>query len=124
MRTSILLALATSVLLVGARPTTPGGGHNHRYLILALFQDNDCKIPVPGDGTTTVMAATCDSNVKTGWMSAKILETADEPLGYNGPQFYHNNNCAMSQKHHGYSGRDMKVCMKDFGFVANAVGFW
>lgn len=123
MRLDILLGLAASFLLAGAAPTTPGGG-NHRYLILALFQDNDCKVPVPGDGTTTVLSGTCDTNVKTGWLSAMILETNDEPLGYAGPEFYSHNNCAMSQKRHGYSGRDMKVCMRNFGFVANAVGFW
>ncbi len=86
---------------------------------MTLYQDNDCQTPVPGSGQTTVNSGTCDSNVATGWSSAKITDNRGSPAGTL--TFYNRNNCAVQQPSHGYSSANM-ACLRDFGFVANAVG--
>ncbi|GAW20370.1 hypothetical protein EKO27_g8152 [Xylaria grammica] len=124
MRANILFALAASLLLTYASPVHPK--RKDRCITMALYQDNDCQIPVPGTGNTTVNAGTCDTNVKTGWLSAIIIANNEldlDPKWPHGPEFYERNNCAVGQKRHGYSGK-MGPCLRNFGFVANAVGLW
>lgn len=86
---------------------------------MQLFQDNDCQTLVSGDGVTTVNSGSCDTNVATGWSSAKVTDNGDSPAGTL--TFYTRNNCAAGQSSHGYSSANFD-CLKDFGFVANAVG--
>ncbi|KAI0512521.1 hypothetical protein F5B22DRAFT_648624 [Xylaria bambusicola] len=84
---------------------------------MRLYQDNNCETLVPGTGNTSVEANSCDTNVRTGWSSAKIIKG-----NYGTVTFYSHNNCAPSQPNHGYEAVSSD-CLKDFGFVANAVGF-
>ncbi|KAI0523799.1 hypothetical protein F5B22DRAFT_642901 [Xylaria bambusicola] len=124
MRASTLFASVASLLLVDAAPLNIGD-NEHRHMVLALYQDNDCQIPIPGDGITQVNSGTCDTNVRTGWSSAKIIENniVRPPAGWPyGPEFYERNNCAVAQKRHGFSGLP-GPCLK-IGFIANAVGYF
>ena len=84
-----------------------------------LYSDNNCQTLIPGDGTTSVTSGTCDENVSTGWSSALITDNG----GDNGDTltFYTANNCAAGGSNHGYSSGNF-ACLKNFGFVANAVG--
>ena len=91
----------------------------HAAVTMNLYQDNECKIPVPGSGWTTVVSGTCDENVSTGWSSAMITDSGDSTAGTL--TFYNNNNCAVAQPSHGYSTANF-ACLNNFGFVANAVG--
>lgn len=88
-------------------------------VIMNLYQDNDCQIPVPGAGWTEVNSGSCDTNVATGWSSAKITNNGGSPAGTL--TFYTRNNCAVAQLNHGYSSANFD-CLNNFGFVANAVG--
>ncbi|KAK5629990.1 hypothetical protein RRF57_005705 [Xylaria bambusicola] len=124
MRANILFAFVVSLLLAAGAPISIGDKET-RHMVLALFQDNDCQIPVPGDGTTKVNCGTCDTNVRTGWSSARIIEhNIFRPFrGWpDGPEFYERNNCAVAQRRHGFSGYP-GPCLK-IGFVANAVGYF
>ncbi|KAK8108375.1 hypothetical protein PG984_014176 [Apiospora sp. TS-2023a] len=104
-------ALAQALLLF------PGAAQ--AYVTMNLFQDNDCRVPVPGSGWTRVDSGTCDTNVATGWQSAIITDNRDSPAGTL--TFYNRNNCAAAQPSHGYSSANF-ACLNNFGFVANAVG--
>ncbi|KAH8166434.1 hypothetical protein CIB48_g1795 [Xylaria polymorpha] len=89
------------------------------YVTLELYQDNNCQTPIPGTGQTTVNSGSCDTNVGTGWSSAKVLDNKDSPAGTL--TFYTRNNCAAGGQNHGYSSANF-ACLNNFGFVANAVG--
>ena len=110
------LSLKLALSLIIASAGTAGVNAN---IILNLFQDNDCQVPVPGSGQTFVVSGTCDTNVATGWSSAQIVDNGGSPAGT--VTFYNNNNCAAVQPSHGYSTSGFG-CMNNFGFVANAVG--
>ncbi|KAK8057941.1 hypothetical protein PG996_011878 [Apiospora saccharicola] len=107
----VALALTQALLLF------PGAAQG--YVTMSLFSDNDCQVPVPGSGSTTVNSGSCDTNVGTGWLSAQITDDRDSPAGTL--TFYTNNNCAAGQSSHGYSSANF-ACPNNFGFVANAVG--
>ena len=87
---------------------------------LNLYQDNNCQDPVPGSGSTTVNSDSCDTNPSTGWSSAKI--TNNEGVGNGTVTFYTEDSCRAGPASKGFSSNDMG-CLKDYGFVANAVGF-
>ncbi|KAJ2989169.1 hypothetical protein NUW58_g3607 [Xylaria curta] len=110
MHANILTILAAPLLFVAGA---------QGYVSMYLYQDNDCKTLIPGTGMTTVNSGSCDTNVRTGWSSAKIISNQDSPAGTL--TFYTNNNCAAGQQSHGYSSGNF-ACLNNFGFVANAVG--
>lgn len=109
--------VGVALALTQALALFPGAARG--YVTMNLFSDNDCKNPVPGSGWTTVNSGSCDTNVATGWMSARITDNRDSPAGTL--TFYNNNNCAAGQPSHGYSSANY-ACLNNFGFVANAVG--
>ena len=84
-----------------------------------LYADNDCQVPMEGEGWTFVVSGTCDTNVHPGWASALITDNGGSPAGTL--TFYNDNNCAAGQPSHGYSSANF-ACLNNFGFVANAVG--
>jgi hypothetical protein len=110
MHTSILSFVAVPIIAM----TAVQAG-----VTMNLYQDNDCTVPVPGSGSTTVNSGSCDTNVGTGWLSALITDDSGSPAGTL--TFYNNNNCAAGQPSHGYSAANF-ACLNNFGFVANAVG--
>ncbi|KAK4445809.1 hypothetical protein QBC34DRAFT_383961 [Podospora aff. communis PSN243] len=83
---------------------------------IALYQDNDCGLPIPGTGQTYVQSGTCNDHLGTGWMSARILRT-DSPAGTL--TFYSPGGCHGTNK--GFSAQNFD-CLRNFGFVANAAG--
>ena len=94
----------------------------HGDVTLALFQDNDCVTPVPGSGTTTVTDGSCDTNVSTGWSSAKIV--GNDGIDFGTLTFYTKRDCGCPTcGSHGYSRGNFN-CLNNFEFVANAVGLY
>ncbi|KAI1131659.1 hypothetical protein F5Y10DRAFT_262036 [Nemania abortiva] len=87
------------------------------YVTMNLYSDNDCTNLIPGSGQTTVNSGTCDTNVGTGWSSARIIDDTGSPAGTL--TFYTRNSCTGTS--HGYSSANF-ACLNNFGFVANAVG--
>ncbi|KAI1322232.1 hypothetical protein F5Y16DRAFT_404634 [Xylariaceae sp. FL0255] len=88
-------------------------------VLLMLYQDNHCTIPVPGSGWTHVWSTSCDTNVDTGWTSAQINLTTSPDFGT--VTFYNRRNCAPVQPRISFRPSETR-CLNDFGFVANAVG--
>ncbi|KAI1331321.1 hypothetical protein F5Y16DRAFT_395206 [Xylariaceae sp. FL0255] len=96
-----------------------------QHVMIELYQDNDCKVPVPGAGWTFVNEASCDDTVSTGWSSARmVFDTQDVPIRGD-LTFYNKNYCALPQPHaHFDTASNYERCLNNFGFVANSVGFW
>ncbi|KAI1323505.1 hypothetical protein F5Y16DRAFT_403413 [Xylariaceae sp. FL0255] len=105
------LAAASSLVTAG----DPGG------VTLMLFQDNECRIPIPGNPNTTVWISTCDSNPATGWSSAMIVGEV-ERCNCMLTMFTHNYRAGPGEYKYSLGLLTPGYCFGNWGFVANAVG--
>ncbi|KAI1323760.1 hypothetical protein F5Y16DRAFT_403094 [Xylariaceae sp. FL0255] len=84
---------------------------------IAVFSDSNCQNPIASQSTTKVLSGTCDSNIKGGCSSAKVLHKWASPAGTI--TFYENSVCSgmpsRTVTNPGYGD-----CIS-FGFNANAV---
>ncbi|KAF2168241.1 hypothetical protein M409DRAFT_21679 [Zasmidium cellare ATCC 36951] len=89
---------------------------------ISLYQDTACQTPVPGAGYTVVYPLSCDTGpFQTGWSSARIVNELTQGGTIT---FYTENECGCPTcGSHGYSASD-NGCLTEFGFTANAVGFY
>ncbi|KAI1262111.1 hypothetical protein F5Y18DRAFT_398549 [Xylariaceae sp. FL1019] len=110
--TNIFVALTTSLLLASSAQAT---------YVLAVFQDEDCVTPVANQAETQVLSGTCDSNVKVGYKSIKVLHKWASPAGTI--TFFERPYCTHNAHYHeaSYHNLDKNKCY-NLGFTVLAVG--
>lgn len=120
MRLSTLwMALASlAVSGYGLEERQVGAPVSYPPITVNIYSDGDCQDLL---ATETVGFSTCFTGSSVGWSSMMI--TGDDGIDGGTLTAYTKNNCGCPTcGSHGYDVY-ANLCLKDFGFVANAMGY-